>query len=230
MKHGYFITGTDTGVGKTLVAAALVYAFARRGFATAGMKPVATGCVAGDGWPQSDDAAQLRAAGNVPLAPQIANPCAYPLPLAPQLAAARAGTEIALPSLMAAFTTAAAQVEVLIVEGVGGFRVPLNDMEDTADLAALMGLPVILVVGMRLGCINHALLTAQAVAASGLMLAGWVGNSTGTPMEALEDNLQTLRLRLPAPCLGVIPPLAVADFCVAATCLDSHALVRAGAD
>jgi dethiobiotin synthetase len=220
MKAGFFITGTDTGVGKTLISSALVCAFARRGVKVAGVKPVAAGCRREGGRLLSDDVAQLRAAGNVLLEPDIHNPYAFERPLAPQIAAFQAGMRVELERIRNSFESAVAGVDVLVVEGVGGFRVPLNETEDTADLAVMLGLPVILVVGMRLGCQNHALLTAEAVAARGLRLAGWVANCIDAEMAALEDNLTALKHRLHAPCLGVVPFAASPDFQAVADMLD----------
>lgn len=204
MKQGFFVTGTDTGVGKTLVSAALVYHFAQQGFKSAGMKPIAAGCQVADGVLRSDDVAQLQQASNVDLPREIVNPYAFEPPLAPHIAAEMGGTRIELGLIHAAFKKASEAADILVVEGVGGFRVPLNDKEDTADLASLLGLPVILVVGMRLGCLNHALLTAEAVAARGLRLAGWVANGIEPDMAAQQENLQALQQRINAPCLAVV--------------------------
>jgi dethiobiotin synthetase len=225
MKHGFFVTGTDTGVGKTLVSAALVYKLAQAGLRAAGMKPVAAGCAMRNGRLLSDDVEQLRAASNVQLAPVTANPYALEPPLAPHIAARQAGVGIELAAISDAFMAVAQEVDALVVEGVGGFRVPLNDTEDTADMSVLLGLPVILVVGMRLGCLNHALLTAEAIASRGLVLAGWVANHIDPDMAAVEDNLAALRQRLPAPCLGIVPLLERADFRVAAEYLDISMLL-----
>jgi len=225
MKHGFFVTGTDTGVGKTLVSAALVYKLAQVGLRAAGMKPVAAGCVMRKGRLLSDDVEQLYAASNVQLAPVTANPYALEQPLAPHIAARQAGVGIELAAISDAFMGVAQEVDALVVEGVGGFRVPLNDTEDTADMSVLLGLPVILVVGMRLGCLNHALLTAEAIASRGLVLVGWVANHIDPDMAAVEDNLSALRQRLPAPCLGVVPLLERADFRVAAAYLNTSMLL-----
>ncbi|HQR60155.1 MAG TPA: dethiobiotin synthase [Methylophilaceae bacterium] len=224
MKHGFFVTGTDTGVGKTLVSAALVYKLVQASLRAAGMKPVAAGCVIRNGRLVSDDVEQLCAAGNATLAPDVANPYAFEPALAPHIAARQAGVVIELMAVREAFMAAAQEVEALVVEGVGGFRVPLNDIEDTADMAVLLGLPVILVVGMRLGCLNHALLTAEAIASRGLVLAGWVANRVDPAMSAFEDNLAALCQRLSAPCLGVLPHLEAADFQAAAGHLDISAI------
>lgn len=221
MKQGYFVTGTDTGVGKTLVSAALVHHFAQQGFKSAGMKPVAAGCQMAGGVLLSDDVLQLQQASNVDLPRETVNPYAFEPPLAPHIAAQMAGVHIELGLLHAAFKKAAEAVDVLVVEGVGGFRVPLNDQEDTADLATLLRLPVILVVGMRLGCLSHALLTAEAVAARGLRLAGWVANGIDPEMAVQQENLQALQHRISAPCLAVISFREKPDFRDAASILDA---------
>jgi dethiobiotin synthetase len=225
MKAGFFVTGTDTGVGKTLISSALVYAFAQRGFNVAGMKPVAAGCRRAGGRLLSEDVEQLRAASNVLLEAEILNPYAFEPPLAPRIAASRVSDAINLEHIRNAFESAAARVDVMVVEGVGGFRVPLNETEDTADLAVLLDLPVILVVGMRLGCQNHALLTAEAIAARSLRLAGWVANCIDAEMAALEDNLAALQHGLHAPCLGVVPFSASPDFRVVANMIDCSDLM-----
>jgi len=183
----YFITGTDTGVGKTLVSCALLHGFAAQGKSVVGMKPVAAGgssrsngepagvplagCADGG---QHDDVRQLRAASNVLASGGQINPYCFAPAVAPQLAAQFAGVSIDFARIAESFSELNAQADVVIVEVVGGFRVPLNEEQDSADLAEQLGLPVILVVGMRLGCQNHALLTAEAIAARGLTLAGWV--------------------------------------------------------
>ena len=201
----YFVTGTDTGVGKTLVACGLLHALARQGGKVSGFKPVAAGCEA-DG--RNEDVDRLLAAGNVPLARELVNPCCFTPPIAPHIAAAQAGARIALAPIVSAYRTLAGQVDNVVVEGAGGFLVPLNESETLADLADALALPVILVVGMRLGCLNHALLTAEAIAARGLTLAGWVANRVEPAMPVAEENLETLRTRLAAPLLGVVPYLA----------------------
>lgn len=202
---GYFVTGTDTGVGKTLVACALLRAFAARGLSTVGMKPVAAGREAGPHGPVWEDVEQLRAHGTVDAPGELINPYALADPIAPHVAARREGREIDPGLIVRRFRELQGRAEVTIVEGVGGFRVPLNAGQDTADLAAALGLPVILVVGMRLGCINHALLSAEAVAARGLRLAGWVANRIDPQMAAFADNLEALEERLGCPLLGVLP-------------------------
>ncbi len=205
MSRGYFVAGTDTGVGKTLIGSALLYAFARQGKKAVGMKPVEAGCVAAPQGLRCADADVLRAAGNVPAALNLINPYALLSPIAPHIAAQREGVEIDLDRMVSNCRTLQAMADVVLVEGVGGFMVPLNARQDTADLAALLGLPVILVVGMRLGCLNHALLSAWAIRQKGLRLAAWVANSIDPAMAAYDENLRALDERLAAPLLGVVP-------------------------
>jgi len=211
MSTAYFVTGTDTGVGKTLVSCALLRAFAAQGKRVVGMKPVAAGCAAGAAGLDCEDVELLRAAGNVAADREWINPYAFLPPIAPHVAAAQDGIEIDLEHIAAVFARLDALAEVVIVEGVGGWRVPLNEREDTADMARRLNLPVILVVGMRLGCLNHALLTAQAIEASGLRPAGWIANRIDPLMPAFDENLRALVARLTAPLLGVVPYSATAD-------------------
>jgi dethiobiotin synthetase len=202
--HGFFVTGTDTGVGKTLMACALLHGFAQQGWRVAGMKPVACGVVRSTRGLINEDVALLRAAGNVEAPLQLVNPYCFEPPIAPHLAAEQAGVTIDLTHIAQAFERLAAAADVVVVEGVGGFCVPLNHSEDSADLAQYLGLPVILVVGMRLGCLNHALLTAHAIRARGLRLAGWIANRIDPAMAAVEENITTLAERLAAPLLGEV--------------------------
>ncbi|MPS49948.1 dethiobiotin synthase [Methylobacillus sp.] len=204
-QQAWFVTGTDTGVGKTMVSSMLVRQFAARGLRSVGMKPVASGCERRDGRLISEDVTQLLAASNVDLPLSDINPYAFEPAIAPHIAAKQAGVRIDLEPIAAAFRRLQAQANVVIVEGAGGFYVPLDEQHDMADLAAKLGLPVILVVGMRLGCINHALLTAEAIRQRGLTLAGWVANQVDPGMAMLEDNLQTLKQRMPSIYLGFIP-------------------------
>lgn len=205
MKHAYFVTGTDTGVGKTLVSSALLRAFAARGYSTVGMKPVAAGCEPGNDGLCCGDVENLIAAANCAASRELVNPYAFEPPIAPHIAAAQAGVEIDIGTIVGAFGKLRERADVVIVEGVGGFRVPLNAGQDTADLALALGLPVILVVGMRLGCLNHALLTAEAIRARGLELAGWVANSIDAAMAFFPENRDTLQTRLRCPMLADLP-------------------------
>ena len=197
---GLFVTGTDTGVGKTRVAVALIHALRAQGLRVAAMKPVAAGCEAGA---LNEDVSALLQAANVSADLRDVNPYSFVPPIAPHLAAQQAGIRIGLPVIVAAYARLAAAADVVVVEGAGGWRVPLNEREDMADLAQALGLPVVLVVGLRLGCLNHALLTAESIARRGLPWAGWVGNAIDPEMASLDANLDALLSRLPAPCLGV---------------------------
>lgn len=198
----YFVTGTDTGVGKTLISCALLHAYAAQGKRVAGMKPVAAGC---DADSLNEDVKQLRAASNILASLGQINPYSFLQPVAPHIAARNAGVRIDLARILTSYRELASQSDVVIVEGAGGFCVPLNDTQDSADLALQLGLPVILVVGMRLGCINHALLTLRAISACGLKCAGWVVNVLDSGMPALQENIEALEQRIGAPLLGVIP-------------------------
>jgi len=204
MKHAWFIAGTDTEIGKTFTACALLHAARARGFSAIGMKPVAAGTEA-DG--SNEDVEQLRAASSpaisLALPREAVNPYLFQAPIAPHIAAAEEGMEVDFGHINAAYRNLAARAEVVVVEGVGGFRVPLGPALDSADLAVELGLPVILVVGMKLGCINHALLTAQAIRASGCTLAGWVANRVVPAQLAFEDNLATLVRALGEPLLSL---------------------------
>jgi dethiobiotin synthetase len=202
--RGFFVTGTDTGVGKTLVACALLHAARAQGKTAIGMKPVASGCVETADGLVSEDANLLQAASSQRTAMRLINPYAFALAIAPHIAARDHGIEIELDRIITAYSELAKICELVIVEGVGGFRVPLNEREDTADLAARLELPVVLVVGMRLGCLNHALLTVEAIAARGLKLAGWVANQIDAAMPAFAENVVTLEQRIAQRCLGVI--------------------------
>lgn len=198
----YFVTGTDTGVGKTLVSCALLHAFAARGKRVAGFKPVAAGCDEDD---HNDDAKRLRAASNVLTVYGQINPYCFAQPIAPHLAARHSGVRIELHRILTSYHELASQADEVIVEGAGGFLVPLNEKLDSADLARELALPVIVVVGMRLGCLNHALLTLRAIADYELKCAGWVANVVDGGMPALQENIEALRERIAAPLLGVLP-------------------------
>ncbi len=201
MGKGFFVTGTDTGIGKTTVSCALLHAFAAQGKKVAGMKPVAAGSENG----QWLDVELLLAASNVNISRQHINPYAFDPPIAPHIAAQQAGVEIDLAVIRRAYRELSATADIVIVEGAGGFLVPVNQHQTGADLAKTLNLPVILVVGMRLGCLNHALLTAQAIKAAGLPLAGWVANCIDPQMLVLAENTATLERRLEGLLLGVVP-------------------------
>lgn len=201
MTKGFFVTGTDTGIGKTTVSCALLHAFAAQGKKVAGMKPIAAGSENG----QWMDVELLLAASNVNISRQQINPYAFDPPISPHIAAQQASTEIDLSVIHEAYLELSELAEIVIVEGVGGFLVPINQRQNGADLAKILDLPVILVIGMRLGCLNHALLTAQTIQIAGLTLAGWVANCMDPQMLVLEQNIATLEQRLNCPLLGVLP-------------------------
>jgi dethiobiotin synthetase len=221
-----FVAGTDTEIGKTYVSSALLHGFARAGKRAAAMKPIASGASERDGVLHNDDADQLDAAANVVLPNHIRTPFMMREPIAPHIAAQREGVSLNIQKIVEAHQYAREQADIVVVEGVGGFRVPLDDMFDTADLAVALGVPVVLVVGMRLGCISHALLTAEAIEARGLKLAGWVANRVDPNMLYPDENIATLRKRLNAPLIGVIPHYAAPDAGHAAEHLDIAQLLN----
>ncbi len=200
--RGFFVTGTDTGVGKTLIARLLIEACKRAGYRVAAMKPVAAG-VEEDG--MNADVRLLMAAANVKAPAELVNPYCFPQAVAPHIAAQRAGVTMCLEVVEHAYARLAAQAEVVVVEGAGGFLVPFNDEAGMDAIPARLQLPVILVVGLRLGCLNHALLTAEAIRARGLELAGWIANHIDPDMEEVQANLTSLHSLLRSPCLGEIP-------------------------
>jgi dethiobiotin synthetase len=216
----WFVTGTDTAVGKTLISSALLHVLAQNGLRAAGIKPVAAGAVMRDGAWHHEDADNLAAASGVGLPAALATPYLLRTAAAPHISAALENVQIDLAHIRACYDQAAAFADALVVEGIGGFRVPLSDRFDSADLAQQLGLPVILVVGLRLGCLNHALLTADAIAARGLTLAGWIANGVDPAMPHTEANVDALAERLKAPPLGVVPWLPVPLAAAAAACLD----------
>lgn len=216
-----FITGTDTEVGKTTIAAGLAARWTDAGVKVGVMKPVASGSERRDGCLRNPDAEALIAAAKRKLDYSLVNPCAFEPAIAPHIAAARAGVDIEARKILDCYRQLEADSDVVIVEGVGGFRVPLGAGFDTADLAVALDLPVILVVGLRLGCINHALLTAEAVERRGLELAGWVATAVDPDMACREENLASLRTGLPATCLGVVPYLDSPIHATVATYLET---------
>lgn len=206
-----YVTGTDTGIGKTLASTALLHALRGHGLRAIGMKPVASGCEQIDGqWCNADGLALLAASDPRPAYADL-NPYALPLPLAPELAARDAFVEVSLQRLLDAHARLGIQADALVVEGVGGWAAPLSATLMQADFVHALRMPVLLVVGMRLGCLNHALLTARAIANDGAHLAGWIASHVDPGMERVEDNLRMLRERLPAPCWGVLPNAVDAD-------------------
>ena len=206
-----YVTGTDTGIGKTLASCALLHALRGHGLRAVGMKPVASGCELVDGEWRNADALALQAAGGAGIAYADINPFALEHPLAPELAAREAGVEVALEPILAAHARLAQQADALIVEGVGGWAAPLSASLMQADLVRALQVPVLLVVGLRLGCLNHALLSARAIAQDGLHLAGWIASHVDPAMERVDDNIAMLRERMPATCWGVLPHVSDAD-------------------
>ena len=206
-----YVTGTDTGIGKTLASCTLLHALRAHGLRAAGMKPVASGCERIDGEWWNADALALQAAGEPGIAYADINPFALEHPLAPELAARDAGIEVTLPPILAAHARLADHADALIIEGVGGWAAPLSATLMQADLVRALRVPVLLVVGLRLGCLNHALLSARTIAADGVHLAGWIASHVDPAMERVDDNLAMLRARMPAPCWGVLPHVPDAD-------------------
>lgn len=201
-KRAFFVTGTDTDVGKTYIASALVRHFAQQGQAAVGMKPIAAGCEKINGELRNADVTALLAASNITTRLEDVNPYAFEPAIAPHIAAEQVGELISLAKIKQAFDHLQAQADVVIVEGAGGFRVPINRQETMADVALKLNLPVIMVVGIRLGCINHALMTAGSIRAAGLNLVGWVANRIDPNMRALEENIATLKAMIKAPCIA----------------------------
>lgn len=221
MSAAFFVTGTDTDVGKTTIAAGLLRAARLAGLSTAAVKPVASGCEAGADGLRNSDALALLAECSLPLSYAEVNPFAFAPAIAPHLAAREAGVQLKVAVLADAVQAVLVQqADFTLVEGAGGWRVPLGEQATLADLPVALDLPVILVVGVRLGCINHALLTAEAIARDGLRLAGWVANVLDPQTSRLDDNLRTLTERLAAPCLGRVPRLEQAGAAAVARHLD----------
>lgn len=218
LASGVFVTGTDTGVGKTMVAAGLMRALRARGHRVLGMKPIASGCTATDAGLRSEDAIALQAAASWSVPYNLVNPYAFAPAIAPHLAAHAVGTCVDIATITAAYSQLARRAEHVVVEGIGGWRVPINDKEELPDLARALGLPLLLVVGIRLGCINHALLSAESIARSGSALWAWVANQVDPDYGALEGTIARLRTEIHAPLLGSIPWLARPE----AALVDSH--------
>ena len=214
--RGLFITGTDTGVGKSLVACALLHAYAARGLRVIGMKPVAAGAAFVNGAWVNEDVAQLLAASNVRAPLEAVNPYCFEQAIAPHIAASINKKTININQLQDSCARLSVLADIVMVEGAGGFCVPLNDHESSADLARALALPVVLVVGMRLGCLNHALLTAEAIRARGLTLTGWVANHIDAAMPQADANVASLEARLNAPLIARIAYSTMPDAVAAA--------------
>ena len=217
---GLFVTGTDTGIGKTVVSLGLMQILQDQGLTVAGMKPVASGCEQAAAGLRNADAVQLQQQSSIKLEYGQVNPYAFEPAIAPHLAAEAAGVRIEFDVIVAAYHALAARVDCVVVEGVGGWQVPLNDRASVSDLASTLGLDVCLVVGMRLGCINHALLTAGAIEACGCSLSGWVANQLPPAMEMLDENINTLKNNINSPLIGTVPTLDPVSARTVAHCLD----------
>lgn len=226
MTRAWFVTGTDTGVGKTFASVALLHALRAQGLRAVGMKPVASGCEATPaGWRNADALALIAASDPAP-AYADANPCALEAATAPQLAAREAGVAVALPALLAAYARLSATADAMVVEGAGGWLAPMADGLDQSALVRAIDADVVLVVGLRLGCLSHARLSARAIAADGCRLAGWIGNGVDRTFDRAEDYLGLLRDALPAPCIGVLAHTPESDGAAgAARALDVSSLL-----
>ncbi len=205
---GIFVTGTDTDIGKTEISLALMAALQQRALTVMGMKPVATGCANSRRGLICDDALRLRAQSSQEADYRLINPYAFIPAIAPHVAAREVGVEIRLQAIETSYRALADSADRVVVEGVGGWRVPLGPGLAVSDLPKGLGLPVVLVVGLRLGCLNHAILTAESIRASGTELAGWVANIVAPRMRHLDDNVATLKENIDAPCLGIVPWLS----------------------
>lgn len=203
--EGFFVTGTDTGIGKTRVSAGLLKAFARLGRKSVGMKPVASGAAMTPEGLRNEDALLLQSAASEQRTYGLVNPYCFAPAIAPHLAAMEAGVEVSMDTLRGTYSELCKGADTVVVEGVGGWQVPLSPTLELPDLARELELPVILVVGLRLGCLNHAALTARALTADGFTLAGWVANAVDPAFERPEANLATLEAELHAPLLGRLP-------------------------
>ncbi|MDT8388744.1 MAG: dethiobiotin synthase [Thiogranum sp.] len=212
MKRGWFITGTDTGIGKTCVSVALLRALKSSAFTTVAMKPVASGCIVTECGLRNDDAERLLRECTHDLAYELVNPYAFEPAIAPHIAADAVGAVIEIPHIVDCCRRIAATADAAVVEGVGGWLVPVSDRETMQDVAVALGYPVILVVGIRLGCLNHALLTAAAVRAAGLSLAGWVANRCDGECVNPDANVRALQQRLEAPLIADFPFIDAAEW------------------
>jgi dethiobiotin synthetase len=217
-RGGIFITGTDTGVGKTMVACAILHRLCRANVRAVGMKPVAAGTVLSGGAAANSDVLALERHGSVSAAREIINPYCFDAPIAPHIAARFAGVRIDLDVIAGRYAALAGLADVVVVEGAGGFCVPIDAASDMGHVAARLNTPVVLVVGVRLGCLNHALLTAAAIRQHGLRLAGWVANTLDADMLRIDENVAALRERLGAPLIARIGHLVEPSVEAAASC------------
>lgn len=210
MEKGYFITGTDTNAGKTWATIALMHYFKMQDKSVIGMKPVASGCFMMDGRLKNDDALLIQRNASLQIDYDLVNPYAYQLPVSPHIAGIN--NPVNLANIVGKFNDLKGLAEIVLVEGAGGWYAPLNDREAISDLAKALALPVILVVAIRLGCINHAKLTCEAIHHSGIACAGWIAVCTDPDMLSRDENIETLKTALNVPLLGVFPYLANANF------------------
>ena len=204
----FFVTGTDTDSGKTLITLALMHSLQQAGLKVNAMKPVAAGATLYAEGLMNEDAMLLQQQSSVKPAYQLLNPYLFKEPVAPHIAARHEQVVIDMASIVSAFNALKQQAEVTLVEGAGGWLVPLNEQHDIADIAVQLKLPVILVVGLKLGCINHARLSLQSIYASGCQIAGWVGSQVDSGMSCRDENIEALTHYINAPCLGVVPFLS----------------------
>ncbi len=230
MPKGFFITGTDTGVGKTIVASALLQKINNLGLRTAGMKPVAAGCVQTTAGLRNDDADLLMENMSVSLPYEWVNPYAFEDPVAPHIAALTTSQVIDIKKIMDCYEQISAVSDCVIVEGAGGWKVPINDRESMADIAVALALPVIIVVSVKLGCLNHAILTYESLLKNEMPLAGWVANMVELNVSHIPEQIDTLRRTLYGPLLGIIPPMACTDPAQVAEYLDVHFLMGENID
>jgi len=205
MMNGLFITGTDTNCGKTEITLGLMQLLQNQGQMVLGMKPIASGGISTAEGLRNEDALKIQAQGSIQVPYSELNPYIFEPPIAPHLAAIQAGETIDLNVISTHFMSLQVQADHVIVEGIGGWRVPFNNQQSAADFTCMLKMPVILVVGLKLGCINHALLSAESIQASGAQLAGWVANEIEPNMSAINENIATLKATIAAPCLGTVP-------------------------
>ncbi len=211
MAKGFFVTGTDTEVGKSWCTVGIMEKLKQQGHSVVGMKPVASGCIESRDGLRNEDALLIQQTASVSVEYSLINPYAFIPPIAPHIAAAKNNEQIKLGRIVERFIQLKQKAECCVVEGVGGWQVPLNDEESVADLAVALRLPVILVVGLRLGCINHALLSADSIRASGCELAGWIANSTSAQLAEQQATIDAISQRIDTPLLGLVPHLDALD-------------------
>ena len=226
MTGGIFVTGTDTGIGKTRATVMLMNALKAQGYSVAGMKPVASGATIKNGQLRNDDATLIQEHCSSKIDYELINPVVFESPIAPHIAAIKAGTPIDINKIKAAYDTLKNSNDIVVVEGVGGWRVPLSETLSLKDLVRELKLPVVMVIGLRLGCLNHAILTADAILADGLTLCAWISNRIDKTYENVRETLQTLRANIPAPGIAEIPYLQAFERSDAEVKIDLSAISR----